>query len=149
MASKAWTLGICTATNVYLLGAMVLFATVTYPQFASVDRAAFPALYQSFNARIGLPVVSMEFLAALATVPLYFWRSDSVPLWAVHALVALALGYFAITFAWHLPAHRPLAAGDNAGSALAPLLASQWARTALQGVRAGLLVWLSAKAVGA
>lgn len=147
MASKAWALGICTATNVYLLGAMVLFATVTYPSFASVDRAAFAALYQSFNARIGLPVVSMEFVAALTTVPLYFWRLESTPLWAVHALVALALGYFAITFAWHLPAHRPLAAGDNAGSALGPLMASQWARTALQALRAGLLIWLGVRAV--
>jgi hypothetical protein len=149
MGFKVWTLGICAAANLYLLGVMVLFAAVVYPQFGAVDRAAFPPLYQAFTGRIGLPVVAWEFLALLTTLPLYFARPAAVPIWAVHALVALAVAYFAITFGWHLPSHRPLAAGDNSEAALAPLLLSQWTRTAVQVAKAGLLVWLSALSVDA
>jgi len=78
---------------------------------------------------------------------LYAWRPEGVPLWAVHAGVLLTVGYFAITFGWHLPAHRALANGDNSPEALRPLLGSQWARTAVQFARAGLLLYLSAGAV--
>jgi len=63
----------------------------------------------------------------------------------VHALVALGVAYFAITFAWHLPSHRALAAGDNSATALAPLLSSQYARTVVQLVKVGLLSWLLAR----
>ena len=141
---KAWTLPICSAANVYLLAAMVFFAMVSYPQFGAVDAAAFPALYKAFTGRIGLPVVTMEFAALLVTFPLYFARPDATPAWAVHVLVALGVAYFAITFGWHLPAHRALAAGDNSPSALAPLLASQWARPGVQLARAALCVGLLA-----
>lgn len=143
---KAWTLPICGAANVYLLAVMVLFATVIYPGFGSVDASAFPAMYKGFTGRIGLPVVAMEFLAFLVVFSLYLARPDTTPAWAVHVLVGLGVAYFAITFAWHLPSHRALAAGDNSARALAPLLASQWTRTIVQLARAGLLVWLAARA---
>ena len=146
---KAWTLPICAAANFYLLAVMVLFATVVYPQFGSVERSAFPAAYHGFTSRIGGPVVVMEFVAFLVTFALYVARPDAVPAWAVHSLVALGVAYFAITFAWHLPSHRVLAANDNSPSALAPLLQSQWARTFVQLVRAGLLLWLGARASAA
>lgn len=126
--------------NTYLLGAMVMFAAVTYPSFGTVDRAAFPPLYQSFNARIGVAVVPWEFLAFLVTLALYVFR-DQLPMTLIHVVVALGVAYFVITFAWHLPAHRPLAAGDN--SVLAPLLTSQWARTLVQLLRVVLLAWLA------
>ena len=134
-----WTLAACLAVNVYLLGAMLWFAAIAYPQFGAVDRAAFPPIYAAFTARIAFTVVPWEFVAFLATLPLYFARPVAVPVWCVHALVALGVAYFAITFAWHLPAHRPLAAGDNSG--LAVLLTSQWVRTGVQAVRAGVLIW--------
>lgn len=142
---KAWTLPICSAANVYLLAVMVLFATVIYPGFGTVDATAFPAMYKGFTGRIGLPVVAMEFVAFLVVFSLYFARPDTTPAWAVHALVGLGVAYFAITFGWHLPSHRALAAGDNSSAALAPLLASQWARTAVQLARAGLTVWLATR----
>ena len=62
---ERWTLVACSAVNVYLLGVMVLFATVVYPQFGAVERGPFPALYASFNGRIGVPVVAFEFLSLL------------------------------------------------------------------------------------
>lgn len=141
-----WVVISALIVNAYLLGAMVLFAAVTYPQFGAVDRAAFPPLYQSFNARIGVAVVPWEFVAFLVTLALYLFR-DELPLGPVHAVAALGVAYFAITFAWHLPAHRPLAAGDN--SALAALLASQWARTLVQVGRVGVLAWLALRPPGA
>lgn len=141
-----WVVISALIVNAYLLGAMVLFAAVTYPQFGAVDRAAFPPLYQSFNARIGVAVVPWEFVAFLVTLALYLFR-DELPLGPVHAVAALGVAYFAITFAWHLPAHRPLAAGDN--SALAALLTSQWARTLVQVGRVGVLAWLALRPPGA
>src|SRR3954470_9123590 len=98
MSFKAWMLVACSAANLYLLGVMVLFAAVVYPQFGAVERGAFPPLYASFNGRIGLPVVAFEFLAVLLTLVLYALRPAEVPLWAVHVSVALGLAYFAITF---------------------------------------------------
>ncbi len=92
-----------------VLAVMVMFAAVVYPQFGSVDRAAFPPLYASFNGRIGVPVVMFEFLAFLVPLALYASRPAEVPAWAVHGCVALGVAYFAITFGWHLPAHRALA----------------------------------------
>jgi hypothetical protein len=148
MSLKAWTLMVCLATNLYLLGVMMLFATVVYPQFASVERAQFSPLYDAFNSRIGGPVVAWEFITFLVSLLLYAFRPDAVPLGAVHALVVLGVAYFAITFGWHLPAHRALAAGDNSPAALAPLLRSQWARTWVQLARAALLTWLGVKAIG-
>ncbi len=148
MPLKAWILVGSLAINLYLLGVMVVFAAVLYPQFASVERGAFPPLYDAFNSRIGAPVVLWEFAALLVTLLLYLWRPAPVPLAAVHVLLALGLAYFAITFGWHLPAHRPLAAGDNSPAALRALGSSQGARTAVQLARAGLLAWLSARAMG-
>ena len=145
MLIKSWAVVVCSAVNLYLLGAMVLFAAIVYPGFAAVDRAAFPPLYQAFTSRIPVSVVAWEFAALLVTVPLYFARPSGVPAWAVHALMVLGAAYFAITFGWHLPAHRALATGDNSPQALAPLLSSQWARTAVQLVRAGLLVWMGSR----
>lgn len=149
MALKDWTLTVCAAVNLYLLGVMVVFAAVAYPQLGAVDRSAFPPLYSAFTGRIGLPVVVWEFVALFATLALYAGRPAAVPAWAVHALLALGVAYFGITFGWHLPSHRALAAGDNSPEALAPLLASQWARTLVQLGRAGLLVWLGAASVAA
>ena len=145
MSFKAWSLVLCSAANFYLLAVMVLFAAVAYPQLGAVDRAAFPPLYAAFTGRIGLPVVIWEFAALLLTFPLYWARPEAAPIGAVHALVALGAAYFAITFAWHLPSHRALAAGDNGPAALAPLLQSQWVRTGVQVVRAAILAWLGAR----
>jgi hypothetical protein len=144
---EKWTLVACSAVNLYLLGVMMLFAAVVYPQFGSVERGAFPPLYAAFNGRIGVPVVAFEFLSLLLTVALYALRPAEVPLWAVHAAVGLGVAYFVITFGFHLPSHRALAAGDNSAQALAPLLSSQWARTVVQVLRAGLLSWLSVLAM--
>jgi hypothetical protein len=141
---KHWALVLATGVNVYLLGVMVMFAAVVYPSFGAVDRAAFAPLYQSFNGRIGVPVVLWEFVALFATLALYAWRPESVSTMSVHALTALGVAYFAITFGWHLPAHRPLAAGDNQATALSVLATSQWARTIVQFARAATLLWLSA-----
>jgi hypothetical protein len=145
MSIKPWTLVACSAANIYLLGVMVLFAAVLYPQLGAVERGAFPPLYAAFTERIGAPVVVFEFLSLLTTFPLYVARPTEAPRAAVHALVVLGVAYFVITFGWHLPAHRALAAGENGAAALEPLLRSQWARTGVQLGRAAILAWLGAR----
>jgi hypothetical protein len=111
MSFRSWTLVACSGANLYLLGVMVLFAAVLYPQLGAVDRGAFPPLYAAFTGRIGAPVVLFEFAALLLTLPLYASRPEAVPLGAVHALMALGVVYFVITFGWHLPAHGGLGGG--------------------------------------
>ena len=147
MMLKAWMLVLCLAVNLYLMGVMVLFATVVYPQLGAVERGGFLPVYQAFNGRIGGPVVIWEFAAFAVTLALYAARLDSTPPWAVHLAVGLSVAYFAVTFGWHLPSHRALAAGDNSAAALAPLLMSQWVRAVVQVVKAGLLCWLAALAM--
>ncbi len=90
-------------------------------------------------------MVAFEFLAFLIPLVLYAARPAEVPAWAVHACAALGVVYFAITFGWHLLAHRALAAGDNSAVALSGVLSSQYARTLVQLLRAGLLGYLSAR----
>ena len=136
---------LCAAINCYLLAVMVLFATVVYPGFAVVDKGAFPAHYTAFNGHIGIPVVLPEFLALLGTLLPYAWRPAAVSVGWVHALVVLGMAYFVITFGWHLPAHRTLAAGDNSAQAMGPLLASQRLRTGVQVARVAVLGWLSTR----
>ncbi|MFO0598221.1 MAG: hypothetical protein U0228_23155 [Myxococcaceae bacterium] len=130
---------VCLLLNLWVLGAMLVFALISYPGFAAADPGAFPQLYSAWNARIGVLVVPFEFLAFLACFALYAFRSDAVPASWVHALIGLGVVYFAITFAWHLPAHRPLAAGQNGADVLRPLLTSQWVRTVVCLARVGLL----------
>lgn len=136
-----WSLGGALVINVYLLGVMVMFASVVYPLFATVRPEAFGALYQRFTSSIGVPVVAWEFVALLVTVLLYLARPESMPSSVVHVLVGLTVVYFAITFGWHLPAHRALAANDNSSAALQPLLASQWVRTVVQLMKVVVLGW--------
>lgn len=124
---------------------MVVFAAVLYPQFGAMEQAAFPLLYSAFNSRIGAPVGVFEFAALLTTLPHYASRPAEVPLAAVHALLALGVAYFIITFGWHLPAHRALAADDNGAAALGLLLRSQWARTGVQLARTVILARLGAR----
>src|SRR3954466_11115357 len=89
------------ALNVYVLGAMLVFALVSYPGFAGAGVSG----YSAWNRVIGVAVVPFELLAFL--VPLSLYAFDRGP--KVHAVTALGVAYFVITFAWHLPAHRPLA----------------------------------------
>lgn len=136
-----WSLGGALVINIYVLGVMVMFATVVYPLFSTVRPEAFGALYQRFNSSIGVPVVAWEFAALLVTVLLYAARPISMPSSVVHVLVGLTVVYFVITFGWHLPAHRALAANDNSSGALQPLLTSQWVRTVVQALKVAVLSW--------
>ncbi|MBL8953866.1 MAG: hypothetical protein JNK82_24025 [Myxococcaceae bacterium] len=127
------------ALNVYVLAAMLVFALYSYPQFEQSV-----ATYAQFNRTIGFAVVPWEFLAFI--VPLALYATKPQPLSAVHALTALGVIYFVITFSWHLPAHRPLAAGEAGDTQV--LMASQWARTAVQVARAALAAGLAVHASG-
>ncbi len=136
---KTAALYVTLALNVWVLGAMLVFALHSYPSFG---RSL--AGYASFNRTIGFAVVPFELLAFVVPLALYAVRPQ--PLSAVHAFTALGVVYFVITFAWHLPAHRPLAAGTS--NDLGVLLASQWARTVVQVARVGVAAWLVAKNAG-
>lgn len=148
MSIRAAVLVVSFAVNLYLLGVMVMFGAIVYPGFTAVERAGFPAVYDAFNSRIGAPVVVWEFLAFLIPLALYLRRPEAIPAAAVHAVTLLGIAYFAITFGWHLPAHRPLAAGTVDAGGMQTLLRSQWARTVVQAVKATLMAGMTAAAIG-
>lgn len=138
-----WLLLACTAVNLYLLGAATLLQAVQYPLLGEVGSAALPALHASLSRRLGLPFILPEFLAFLTVLPLLRLRPPRVPAWAVWACVVLGVVYFAVTFGWHLPAHKLLAGGDDSPGTLQLLLTSHAVRTASLALKCGLLGWMT------
>lgn len=143
-ALPLWVLLACAAVNLYLLGAATLLQAVQYPLLGEVGSAALPALHASLSRRLGLAFILPEFLAFLSVLPLLRLRPPRVPAWSVWACVALGVVYFAVTFGWHLPAHKLLAGGENSPSTLQLLLVSHAVRTASLALKCGLLVWMIA-----
>lgn len=140
---RLWLLLVCIAVNVYLLGAATLLQAVAYPMLGEVGSAALPALHASLSRRLGLAFILPELLAFLAVLPLLRFRPPRAPAWAVWVCVALGAAYFAVTFGWHLPAHKLLAGGDASPSVMRALLVSHAARATSLALKCGLLVWMA------
>lgn len=137
-----WLLLLATAQNLYLLGAAALLGWVAYPQLAEVGAAALPAFHAALSRRLGVVFILPELLAFLFVLPLLGVRLVSWPKGAAYGCFVLGLAYFAITFGWHLPVHRLLAAGDASPAVMSKLLVSHGLRTATVALKCGLLLWM-------
>jgi len=142
MGWKTVLLAACTVVNVYVFAASVYLALVLYPRFGSVERSAWADAYHAYAQTNGWAFVPWELLAFALTLALYAARPESAPAWGVHVAAACGLAYFVVTFGWHLPAHKVLEAQGNSPELLAPLLSTQWLRTAVQLPRVAVLVWM-------
>jgi hypothetical protein len=139
-----WLLLTCAAVNLYLLGAAALLGRVSYPLITEAGDAAQPLLHAALNRKLGVVFIGPEFLAFLVVLPLLWLRPSGVPAWAVWLCLTLGVGYFAVTFGWHLPAHKLLPAGHAA--AMQKLLVSHAVRTMFLLGKSALLLWMIARA---
>lgn len=136
---------VCTALNLYLLGAATVLGRVSYPLIAAAGSAALPLLHTALNRRLGLVFIAPEFLAFLSVLPLLWLRPTRISIGSVWLCVALGVAYFVVTFGWHLPAHK-LLDGDASGQAMQKLLTSHAVRTVVVAIKCGLLLWMIARA---
>ena len=142
-----WLLLACVAINLYLLGGACLLLAAQYPLLGEVGAAALPAFHASLSRRLGVAFILPEFLAFFSVLPLLRWRPAGVSQAAVWSCVALGGVYFALTFGWHLPAHRLLAAGDASEPVMRALLTSHAVRTASLAMKGGVLLWMVSAAL--
>jgi len=145
-AFRRWLLWASAAINLYLLGASCVLLAVSYPQLAEVGREALPAFHASLSRRLAVAFIVPEFVSFLSMLPLLRWRPEGVPAAPAWWCAALGVAYFALTFGWHLPAHRLLAGGDASAEVMGALLASHAVRTATVALRCGVLGWMVAAA---
>lgn len=137
-----WLLLSGAAINLYLLGAACLLLAAQYPLLAEVAPESLPDFHASLSRRLGVAFILPELLSFFWLLPLLRWRPEGVSAASAWACVALGVAYFAITFGWHLPAHRLLANGDASPAAMGALLVSHAVRTASLALRCGLLSWM-------
>src|SRR5207248_7800675 len=108
---------------------------------AEVARSELPAFHAALTRRLAVAFILPELLSFVSLLPLLWRRLEGVPGWAAWTCVGLGVAYFAITFGWHLPAHRLLAGGDGSPEVMRALLGSHAARTVTVAMRCGLLPW--------
>ncbi len=140
--SRRWILLTSGALHFYLLGAACLLWAVSYPLLAEVAKGELPAFHAALTGRLPVAFILPEFLSFFSLLPLLWRRPEGTPGWAAWTCVALGVAYFALTFGWHLPAHRLLGAGDNSPEVMRALMGSHAARTATVAIRCGLLGWM-------
>lgn len=129
-----------------MFGAIWIVQIVTYPGFALVGReawVAFEAAHQQRITRVVGPALVLELATAVWLVA---DRPAAFPLWAVVAGAVLVGVVWASTVFVQVPLHTALSATAD-GDAQARLVATNWIRTATWTLRAGLVLWLAARAI--
>ncbi len=129
---------VCTAVNLYLLGAACMLQFVGYPLLLESGPGALPVLHAALTRRLGVVFILPEFLALLTLLPLLYWRPVRNEVWRLWVCLGLSIAYFVVTFGWHLPAHKLLASGDV--SAMPTLLESHAVRTIFTALKCALLL---------
>ena len=129
-----------------MFGVIWMVQIVHYPLFAGVGDAGWGEYEARHQSRITL-IVGPAMLLELATaVWLVFDRPPAFPAWAVLAGVLLVGVIWASTAFVQVPLHNALGGAFDA-SAHARLVATNWVRTLAWTVRAGLVLWLSWRAL--
>lgn len=131
------------SATLYMTGLIWFVQVVHYPLFQKVGAEQFLA-YEQTHTRLTGYVVAPVMLLELATAVLLLWVQPRNGLWWVN-LGGIAL-LWASTFFIQVPLHTALSqAADPA--AMQRLAASNWIRTVLWTLRAGLLLWLLIRTV--
>ncbi len=125
-----------------MFGVIWVVQLVHYPLFAGVGADGFAAYEAAHQARITwivLPAMGLELGTAVA---LLWLRPAAVPAWMVWTGLALVGVVWVSTAVVQVPLHATLSAGFD-GDAHARLVVSNWIRTAVWSVRAGLVLWMT------
>ena len=130
-----------------MLGVIWTVQVVHYPLFARVGAAGWAAYEAAHQARITRVVGPAMVLELVTAVWLVLHRPAAFPAWAVVAGLVLAGLVWASTALVQVPLHAALSGGAFDAEAHARLVATNWVRTALWSVRAGLVLWLASRAM--
>lgn len=134
-----------TAATLAMFGLMWSVQIVVYPQFQSVDPAAFTQYVTDHSNRI---VVALVLLApAEIFFAAWLWLNPPDGIGRTSTFIAgllLALGWIA-TALWFAPLHGKLQAGFDAAR-IQQLITTNWIRTALWSARAGFALWFLSRA---
>ncbi|MBL7648752.1 MAG: hypothetical protein JNK74_21455 [Candidatus Hydrogenedentes bacterium] len=128
------------ASTFALTGLIWTIQIAHYPAFryiAGPKFIEFEAFHQRQISRVVVPLMLVELFTAAA---LLGWRPATLP---VHFAITgglLVAAIWACTFAVQVPLHNRLTQGYDR-AAIDALVNSNWIRTALWSLRAGLLLW--------
>lgn len=132
-----------------MLGVIWIVQVVHYPLFAQVGAAGWAAYEAGHQTRITYVVLPAMVLELVTALWLVVDRPAAFPVWAVWAGAAAVGMVWASTAFLQVPLHSALSAGAFDADAHARLVATNWIRTALWSVRAGLVLWLASRAMPA
>lgn len=123
-----------------MCGLMLAVQLVVYPQFRSVDPAAFPTYVADHGTRIVTALALLAPAEVIFAAWIYLDPADGINRTLAFASGALlAIGWVA-TGAWYAPLHGKLQQGYDADR-IEQLIVTNWLRTMLWVVRAGLAAW--------
>lgn len=130
-----------------MFGAIWIVQVVHYPLFSGVGASGWAAYEAAHQSRITLVVGPAMLVELVTAVWLVLDRPAVFPAWAV-ALGALLVGVvWASTAFVQVPLHTALSGGAFDAEAHARLVATNWVRTAVWSLRAGLVLWLASRAL--
>lgn len=132
------TLIVNLAATAFMAGVIWYVQLVHYPLMAGWPHDDFAAWEERHRQRTGMVVIPAMLLESITAAILLWRRPPGVPMWLVWLAFALLLGIHASTFLVQVPLHERLSTGWDA-AAHQRLVASNWARTVLWTVRAGLV----------
>ena len=129
-----------TASTFVLAGLIWTIQVVHYPAFRYISEPQF-ADFEAFHQRqISFVVVPLMLVELATSVALVGWRPVGLPLSFAIAGVLLTFAIWVCTFTLQVPLHNRLSQGFDR-TAIAALVSSNWIRTVLWSLRAGLMVW--------
>ena len=128
------------ASTFALAGLIWTIQLVHYPAFRYIFEPQFMDFEAFHQRQISWVVVPLMVVELATTAVLLGWRPSGLPLPFTIAGALLVLAIWACTFAVQVPLHNRLAHGYDR-VAIDALINSNWIRTVLWSLRAGLLLW--------
>lgn len=128
------------ASTFALTGLIWTIQLVHYPAFRYIAEPKFIEFEAFHQRQISWVVVPLMLVELFTTVALFAWRPTGL---SVHFAVTgglLVAAIWVCTFAVQVPLHMRLTQGNDR-AAIDALVNSNWIRTALWSLRAGLLLW--------
>ncbi len=128
------------ASTFALTGLIWTIQLVHYPAFRYIAEPQFIEFEAFHQRQISWVVVPLMLVELATAVALFAWRPILIPLYVAQAGALLVAAIWVCTFAVQVPLHSRLTQGYDR-AAIDALVNSNWIRTALWSLRAGLLLW--------
>ena len=135
---RVWNLAALSALTAYSAGMGWQAQFVSYPLFAQVSAADFPAYHLAYNAAIPGVVIVPGFVSFVAGIAFYWTRPAEVSRTAGVLVAICGLGSILSTVAWAIPMHDRLDRIGQDAATITSLLQANALRTAF--LTAGTLV---------